>query len=250
MPFCENCGKHLDTSANSCIHCNHTVEVPGEEPVPDYKNKTFIKLSENEVQIKTYHCTTLKKPSGEGYIAVTNKRVIFYGYGTSSKLVSEVPIETVSGISFYFGYGIRLLFIILGVLTSLMFLGSLNLINSDSALALIPLVFLAAAILLFVYARRPCYNLSIFSTGANGTPINIGNGTLGTMAAGQGAVFTVAANPTSETETMMDELGALILDLKTMGDHAIAKWLGGGPDLPATSGREPRQSTTDEEFFS
>lgn len=45
-----------------------------------------------------------------------------------------------------------------------------------------------------------------------------------TKITGQGAMFAEIANPTDETEAMMNELGAIVLDLKTLGDHAISKW--------------------------
>ena len=67
--------------------------------------------AENEAMVKTYHCTSFKSGllsmKAEGFLAVTNKRVIFHAFGSSfagnSVLQSEVPIEDVSGISIYKG---------------------------------------------------------------------------------------------------------------------------------------------------
>jgi len=67
--------------------------------------------AENETQVKAYHCTSFKSGilnmKAEGYLAVTNKRVVFHAFGSSfagkSILQSEIPIEDVSGISIYKG---------------------------------------------------------------------------------------------------------------------------------------------------
>ena len=61
--------------------------------------------AEEEQTVKTYHCTSFKSRllglSAEGYLEVTNKRVIFQATGGDSLIHSEVPIEEVSGISIF-----------------------------------------------------------------------------------------------------------------------------------------------------
>lgn len=67
--------------------------------------------AESEITIRTYHCTSLSSRllnlKAQGYLVVTNKRVIFHAYGSSytgaSVLQSEIPVEDVSGISHYKG---------------------------------------------------------------------------------------------------------------------------------------------------
>jgi hypothetical protein len=67
--------------------------------------------AESESTVKTYHCTSFKSwllnLKSEGFLVVTNKRVVFHALGTSfagkSILQSEVPIEDVSGITVYKG---------------------------------------------------------------------------------------------------------------------------------------------------
>lgn len=212
MAFCENCGNKLSVDTGTCEECN-------KKPASSSgKDKGSVHLSENEVRVKTYHCSTLKAPKGEGYITVTNKRVIFHGHGESSRLVSEVPIETVSGISTYYGQGIRTMFVVYGIISAMLFLLSIDFAG------ILSLVFLIATILFFVFCKGSSYYLSIYSSGASGTPINVGRGALSSKITGQGAMFAEIANPTDETEAMMNELGAIVLDLKTLGDHAISKW--------------------------
>lgn len=70
-----------------------------------------LKSSEGETTVKAFHCTSLSsgilRLKAEGYLTVTNMRVIFYAFGSSyggeSIMHSEVPIADVSGINTYKG---------------------------------------------------------------------------------------------------------------------------------------------------
>lgn len=70
-----------------------------------------ITRAEGEGVVRTYHCISLNSLllnlKAEGYLVVTNMRVIFYAHGMSftgtSVMHSEVPIQDVSGISTYKG---------------------------------------------------------------------------------------------------------------------------------------------------
>lgn len=63
-------------------------------------------LSENEIIIRTYQCTKLrrlfKKPTN-GYLTITNKRIVYHCIGNnisgSNSILSEMPIEDAAGIS-------------------------------------------------------------------------------------------------------------------------------------------------------
>lgn len=67
--------------------------------------------AEGEITVRNYFCTTVSSRllglSANGYLTVTNKRVVFYasGLGLAGKSVlhSEVPIADVSGITSYKG---------------------------------------------------------------------------------------------------------------------------------------------------
>ncbi len=63
--------------------------------------------AEGEQCVKTYHCTSFRSKllgiASEGYLEVTNKRVVFQASGGDSIIHSEVPIEDVSGISVFKG---------------------------------------------------------------------------------------------------------------------------------------------------
>jgi hypothetical protein len=71
----------------------------------------YLTPADREDTVRTYHCTSLISRllgvQAEGYLTVTNKRVVFYAYGSSyagkSVLHNEVPIADVSGLSTYKG---------------------------------------------------------------------------------------------------------------------------------------------------
>lgn len=73
--------------------------------------ENYLTAATNEGVVRSYHCTSLASLllgiKAEGFLTVTNKRVVFYALGKSfsgvSILSSEVPIEDVSGISTYKG---------------------------------------------------------------------------------------------------------------------------------------------------
>ncbi|HEY3311958.1 MAG TPA: hypothetical protein VGK00_09990 [Anaerolineales bacterium] len=73
------------------------------------------------------------------------------------------------------------------------------------------------------YARRPTFSLAINSKGGSSTPINISGASgigLFDVAAGK----ALAAEPAEDSEIMLNELGAVILDIQMLGDLGIDKW--------------------------
>ena len=126
--LCELCKKELNIQLTKSLADGNTSDKISEnkkEPNDSSGSVNLVSLSESEILVKMYHCTTLKRPSIEGYLTITNKRVVFHGHGFSgggkNRLVSEFPIEDVSGISSYYGTGLKLNFIALGILSSLLF---------------------------------------------------------------------------------------------------------------------------------
>jgi len=97
---------------------------------------TSISPAEGEYTVRQYHTTRLSsgllRLKADGYLIVTNKRVIFYASGTSysgrSVLQSEVPIADVSGISSYKGTYFSLKYLFVAILISwiaIFFVGSI-----------------------------------------------------------------------------------------------------------------------------
>jgi hypothetical protein len=73
------------------------------------------------------------------------------------------------------------------------------------------------------YARRPTFSLAISSKGGSDTPIAIsGASGLGLFSVSAGKALT--AEPAGDAEPMLQELGAVILDIQMLGDMGIDKW--------------------------
>lgn len=76
---------------------------------------------------------------------------------------------------------------------------------------------------IFWYARRPTFSLAISSKGGSDTPISIsGASGLGLFSVSAGKALT--AEPAADAELMLQELGAVILDIQMLGDMGINKW--------------------------
>lgn len=246
--------------------------------------------SEGEMSVRAYHCTYYRSHllglHASGYLAVTNKRVLFQALGKTSVgqsiIQSEVPIADVSGINSYkgthFSFGrlflafmvasfvFTLVPILLGaagnfdmryddykstmwalaIISALVtfIIPSKLLLRTILATTSIGVVFASTGglfgrmdrdnliiyglaiytlICIVLYARRPTFSLSIGSKGGSSTPINISGVTgLGILDMAAGRALT--AEPAEEAETMLRELGAVVLDIQTLGDFGIEKW--------------------------
>lgn len=158
--------------------------------------------AEGEMTVRSYHTTSLSSGllglKAEGFLTVTNLRVVFYAYGTSladeSILQSEVPLADVSGITTYKGFHFSLWhFLIAWVVSALVALivtpiatGILavipGLLHINDLMALLPL--LVAGALIFVSRNLPVNRLwrSILATCA--ALMLLGGSVLGGVTAG------------------------------------------------------------------
>jgi len=157
---------------------------------------------------------------------------------SKSRMSTEIELSTISGISSYYGTKTNIVRLILGLLFTIVpFIVYFGFRQQQSLLRNFDMHFglwaevLAAGIViaavifgiwLLAFCRRQIFFLQIFSSQASGAPITIGEG-IGNLG-GTRAVCALAGNPTKHTDTMMKELGAIISDLKEMGDHAIELW--------------------------
>jgi len=112
-----------------------------------------------------------------------------------------------------------------GLVTSFLKLNGAEISNATAALAF----FLAFIVLIYMffcifwYARRPTFSLAISSKGGSDTPISIsGASGLGLFSVSAGKALS--AEPAPDAELMLQELGAVILDVQTLGDMGINKW--------------------------
>lgn len=186
----------------------------------DNRSESMPVLSEGEQVVKSYNCANVRFPRCNGYLTVTNKRVIFHASAATSNINKEVQLESVSGLDCYTGTNINFF----GILVALaVFVGSIALANEayrGGGKYLIIGILIAAAIA-FLSVQKT-YFLKVFSSKANNSPISLGAGVR--SLAGNEALYTLRCRATNETTAMVMELGALISDLQTLGDHAIEKW--------------------------
>lgn len=206
---------------------------------------------ENERDVKTYHCTQLKFPPCAGYLTVTNKRLVFHGFssglggsfleglfrsagndtGTNSRIVNEVKIDSVSGLNTFYGAKINTLKFILGcilLVIAIAFFATANGTNwmtgrreTSGFKIVMGFAFAAISIWQFLRSFRRSFFIKIYSSQTTGA-IAIGEG-VGSVI-GSAAVFSMSALPTAETDQMMQELGAMVLDIQALGDRALEKW--------------------------
>ncbi len=222
-----------------------------------------ITLSDKEERIKTYHATTLRsslgflnRQSSEGFVTVTNKRVILHAHGDSfsggSFLVSEVPVQNVSGLNSYMGKSTSLLWAIitlvlgLGCVTQILAMFASFAANSNSGSSgynpylslgqqapspspsfnfgalVLAAIFGGLAFLAFKKVFNTVFTLQVYANGADAAPIALGGATGGLFS--QAASKALTASPAEDSELLIRELGAIVLELQTMGDMAIKRW--------------------------
>jgi hypothetical protein len=84
------------------------------------KELIFQLCGDDEQIVRSYKCFTLKRwfvPPTEGYLTITNKRVVFHSTGKSltgnSLMINEMPLEDVAGLSVYEGLSFNWLLFLL-----------------------------------------------------------------------------------------------------------------------------------------
>ena len=264
--------------------------------------QTSVTPAEGEQTVRTYCCSHYKSRflgiQSNGYLGVTNKRVIYQAAGRSTAgrnvIQSEVPIADISGLSSFKGVYFSILHLlgvliltlaIVSVLTTLigfmavilesyaafqvitwlivaagiagsflvqvksilrpvlagvavaglLALGGGSILSNISLASILGdgpgmggwqliLAFFTAIYALFCafwYARRPTFSLEVNSKGGASKPISISS---------ISGFLRISANkylnaePAVDTEKMLEELGAVILDIQMLGDYGINKW--------------------------
>lgn len=260
---------------------------------------TNIQAGSDEFIVKTYHASKFRSQisnvRSDGYLYVTNQRVIFRALASDSVIHSEIPIDNVSGINMYHGeyrdwISLIIFFVVViaigiplfGLISTFNFLGGsgnsgVNIIGwgvgllslalavasnnkisdtfffSDPAIRLsllmqgivssislfcflslsvdnpIALVFVLFALYLTITAiraipRRYSMSLAIISKGGSSTPIMLAG------ANSNGMVFSAAAQaleaePGDDATKLIEELGAIIHDIQTLGALGVDRWM-------------------------
>lgn len=242
MGFCTQCGNQIPSNEKNCRYCGAVNEgyVPPKptppKPAPperEVKPQALVglKYAEGEVEVRSYLCSDIYTPSCKGYLTVTNKRVIFQGVASGSRVNQETWLDGISGINTFYGKDINIsqiiksiVIMIVGLIVMMVGSGSSSYDGSSGSgiSLLIGLVFLGLGIAQLVLAFQNCFILNIYSSKTTGSSISVGTAPQNML--GNGALYTLKSRPTVDTDRMIDELGALIQDLQTFGDQAITKW--------------------------
>ena len=171
----------------------------------------FIILAEDEHIIKEYEAAKMTAPYKiDVNIALTTKRVVFYGKGTSwfglgeNRLVDEVHINKVIGTNVFNGRTFSLIQLIIGALIALY--GLTNLFGRDSGIAIISLI---VGIVIIIFSIKTTFYVEIKAE--NTSPISVGK---------ERASIT---KPDKDSDLLVKEIGAMILDIQLNGTDLLEK---------------------------
>ncbi len=191
-------------------------------------------LSENETLIRFYEASALQRPKATGYLVATNRRLMFIGESTGvigqSVMHREVNIDHITGLYAYYDTGKNF-----GKLVFAAILTIFIIILSFAFPAFLVLLAWPAFILYqFFQYRNAQIQVNITADGTQNSPIafgevDAGGGLMNRLmsmfgASGNNAWMSVVAGPGRDAYTLVHELGALVLDIQTLGDHAVDKW--------------------------
>lgn len=264
---------------------------------------TNIQAGSDEFIVKTYHASKFRSKnsgmSSDGYLHVTNQRVIFQAIANDSVIHSEIPIDNVSGINLYhgvyndwvralifgliigailllgsaggvfnslsrgygdnsgvnlIGWGIGLLTLAISVASnkkisaainfdsrsnpaismSLSLQGIVSAISLAFFIAIFPsspfagIFVLGTAFLIFTLGRdaqrRYSMSLAIISKGGSSAPIMLA-GTNPNGMVFSNAAQALEAEPGNDATQLIQELGAIIHDIQTLGTLGVERWM-------------------------
>lgn len=193
-----------------------------------------VAMADGEQVVREYKVTRMDRPKADGYLAVTNRRLIFaseaQGIAGRSALVRETHIPDISGLTGYIGKGLSIGRVILIVI-----------------LALIGIALGSAFWPLFVFLAIPAYMawrllsspgteiiLVVHARGQSESPVALvaeqATGMFG-LFGGHARLAGVVLGPGPDAERALQEIGALVLDLQSSGDMALERWVKTEPVL-------------------
>lgn len=195
-----------------------------------------IQLADGEEIVRDYHAAVQRRPKIDIYVAVTTRRLLSAGESKGisggSVFMGEVYIQDISGIQALFGGGIDLIRLIMGLLGIII---GIALFHVGSFLIIVGILFLLGG-LYFTYSalmsRGKVVLLEVFSKGATGVPISIGATSTRSgpslTSLGLGAYLGLGrqtyVKPGPDSERMVRELSACVMDLQSDPENAFKKW--------------------------
>ena len=173
----------------------------------------MLALAEGERVVRSYHC--IKRGfifQANGFLTVTNRRIIFQGHSMFTKADTEVPLEAVSVINSGF---VRFSLIHLLLALASLFYAYTTRGGPNWMTAL----YVIGAIIFGILAFIPRCSLSVKVSNNSGPPPILLNALLRNK-----SNFELKGRPTKETAPMFQELGAMVVDLQKLGDFGVQKW--------------------------
>lgn len=237
MQICKKCNGKNEENSNFCEHCGEALRELNEVFKEKYVMNSNILLAENEINVRSYLCTKLPlipflnitPLAGSGYVSITNKRVIYYGEsGKSNIFSSEVAIDTVTGFKTNKSTNYRiLLFLILFSMT----IAATSYVSDEVSGFLGFIVFIIGFIITLLGARKKTYSFTVYSNGSQASALDISASGFSTNMASLitnsiFGKFKMSLNPLPAKDSIKitNEIGAIVMDIKNLGDFALEKW--------------------------
>ncbi len=192
---------------------------------------------------------------GEGILYGTDSRVVFYaraaGRGTqrASTIVQQTKLEDITGIAAFVSRRVSSFFLALIGLAGLSCLGALYAGDFTWVIISLIVVGLCIAAIASGWAERGRAGVTIHSRGTQKSPIGFGSfsthrsafqvflgliiSSLAPFMRSETAFEVLLGRPGEDSELLISELGALILDLQTRGTLSVEHWGGVIQPVPA-----------------
>ncbi len=185
-----------------------------------------VALGSDERIVKSYRIGRFSFRQGAIDLIVTNKRVIRYEesslFGLKNNRIDEINIDAVHGVSTDMRRSISPFGILVSLAALIVGIGALN--TKDSSPLITIGAFALFAIVLYL-SLRPTLLFRIHgSVGGEVLDTRV-NDKGRILRPGNGTTPGFQFKPTPETTVMLKEIGALMYDLKTLGDAAIPRWM-------------------------
>jgi len=194
-------------------------------------NTHGVVLANGEQPVREYRVTRMERPKGDGYLLVTNRRLLFVseaqGVAGHSVLIRETHLPDISGVTGYVGKGLSIGRIILIALLTFFFIGWGFLYRPLFLMLVLP-AYLAwrlwksqgKEITLVIRARGQSESSVALVARQNTGIFGLFVGLFGSHSPLAGVIL----GPGPDAERAIQEIGALVLDLQTLGDVALERW--------------------------
>ena len=242
VDHCTSCGTELRPGAKFCGKCGaltgRTLARVGTSDGTEIVSRSGggswtavnrmtqgIALGTDEQIVKQYRIGRYTLRQGSIDVIVTNKRAIRFEdsnwLGMKTHRLDEINIDAVHGTSCTLSRSISILGILFSLACIIFWIFSLNF--PFSGINTYGWVALAVALIIIVNSLRPTLIFSLHGSVGNAaldTSVNV----MGRLFGRNTSSIIFQFKPTEETTVMLKEIGAMIYDLKTLGDKAINKW--------------------------